>query len=108
MYPETKFNLPPYFNATFFMIWPAYAGAATDDEASCWAEWSACLSISGLITGPGKLFVTFVKGLLQTSLPTARPCSPAARVNMQESRFFSPPHPTHTLITYLPERKPLL
>lgn len=61
-----KIQSATIFNATFFIILLAYVGTATDDEASCWAEWSSVLSFSLLITGSDKLLVTFVKGSLET------------------------------------------
>ncbi len=62
MYPGTKFNLPPYFNANFFIILRAYAEIATDDGASCWAQWSSWLSIYIWIIELDKKYVTLVKG----------------------------------------------
>lgn len=66
IYPETRFNLLPYLMLYFFIISQAYVGTVTDDGLSCWAELSSMLSISILIKGTGKLFVTFVKGFVKT------------------------------------------
>lgn len=58
------------FNATFFIVSQAYVGMATDDEASCWAKSSSVplwlFFKALLITRSDKLFVTFVKVLLET------------------------------------------
>lgn len=65
-----KIQSAAMFNATFFIISQAYVGMATDDEACCWAKWSSVLFFpffkALLITGYDKLFVTFVKVLLET------------------------------------------
>lgn len=65
-----KIQSAAMFNATFFIILQAYVKMATDDEASCWAKWSWVFFFfffkALLITGSGKLFVTFVKVLLET------------------------------------------
>lgn len=67
--PWNKFQSATVFNALFFIISQAYVETATDDEVSCWAELSSMLSISILIRGASKLFVTFVKGFLEDKKP---------------------------------------
>lgn len=95
------------FNVTIFIILKAYAGMATDDEASCWQSGHRCIFFvflgpfviyfifftpTRLIKTCAKLFVTFVKVFCCTRaqrLAVAATQRPKACMHMQSSAAFN-------------------